>query len=181
MIKKTIFIASLLLLVYCYFVYNPIIVKPNNKASFVFNPELNNMDNNFKNYYDYTLKAGDTLNLFEHFNFNKGNWKAFVFFYDRRDVSKTIPKGKCLVTTDIEIIKEFKHLSFEFTEGDACTVLDELIIYCNNKIAFRCNVVLDTVVAGFQSSQFGWIESKNKSLSNVVKKFHKPINLIIFL
>ena len=181
--RKYILLIILFLLAssYIYMYYNPIVIKPDDTYSFIFNPKSLDVKDEFELYYDTDLlQRSDTLKLFEHFDFSEGNWKACVFFRERYDVIKSIPKGKYLEIKDMQLIRKFQDLSFEFMQGDVCILENELIIYKDDKIVFRCAVALDNAEEGFQSHQFGWIKSLNKQLTQLINEFKRPIIPIVF-
>lgn len=174
-------ILSALIIVYTSLYYNPIIVGTAKGYDFVFNPDLTDKRDDFEKYYsDEILQKGREINLFESFDFTEGDWKVCVYVHERYDISRNIPRGKYLECQDIELIKKFKDLSFVYTDGDICTLENELIMYKNNKIVFRCKVALDSNEEGFQSHQFGWIESSNHQLTQIISDFRKPLIPIVF-
>lgn len=90
---------------------------------------------------------------------------------ERFESSSNIPYGKYLFTEDIQVIKRFKNLQFQYTGGDMATVENEIIFYHNNNIVFRGNVVLDKFNEGIQNEKFGWISSEKLNMSIIIKDF----------
>ena len=147
---------------------------------FLFNPILLNRDENLLvNESSIIHKKGDTIKPFYDFNFDSGNWKVCVLIKERLEVSSNIQYGKYLFTEDMEVIKRFKHLQFEYSRGDMATVQNEIIFYHNNKIVFRGNVVLDKFNEGIQNEKFGWISSEKLKMSIIIKDFE--LKLIPFV
>lgn len=166
---------------YICLLYFPVILNVPSYCDFVFDPKANNNSENvFENYYNKSqLSKSDAFKLFEHFNFDEGDWRIGVIFKERCDILADIPKGKYLETKNIELIKKFKNLTFEYTGGDMCTVENILIISKNDKIVFCCDVALDSDGGGFQNRQFGWMKSIDNQLSELIKEFHKPFLPIV--
>ena len=84
---------------------------------------INNSVYKSKNKLEYT--KGDTIKPFKDFDFNKGNWKAYLVIniYDFRDLNKLINKTTCLKTTDINLLNKMKRdWQFIYTNGDVATV-----------------------------------------------------------
>lgn len=154
-----------IILLYFFFLFNPIV--------------LNRDENLFGNESSITRKKGDYIKPFYDFNYDSGNWKVCVLIKERIEISSNIPYGKYLFTEDIQVIKRFKNLKFEYSGGDMATVENEIIFYHNNKIVFRGNVVLDKFNEGIQNEDFGWISSEKLNMSIIIKDFE--LKLIPFI
>jgi hypothetical protein len=127
------------------------------------------------------LKKGDTVRVLNSFDFTKGGFKAILVIKERYDLSAYIPKGKILITHDINVLEQMqKKWIFIYTETDLATVENEFILYQNNEIVFKSGIVLDENIQGLQNSKLGWIISIN-DLSVYCGKFKRVYLPLIFL
>lgn len=166
---KIVLVSSILSLglLYVYFIYNPIIIQNNFAPDEVCFPVYCN--------------KGEKILLLNNFNFEKGDWKACVIIHERIDLSSDIPYGKYLLTHDKELLNKLGELTFEYTGSDLATVENEIILYKDDLIVFRCKIVIDKNLEGFQSSKFGWIEVKKGELSNIIKSFEHNYFPFVFI
>lgn len=130
-------------------------------------------------------KLGDTINPFKNFDFNNGEWEIYLFISsnDKNSISKDIPLGKCLVTTNKELMNEIKYnWNFIYTNADIATVESEIVFSQNGKEVFRSGIVLDSLNQGLQNRQYGWLEATPKDiLSKYIKQFNRTYKPIIIL
>lgn len=157
----------ILLLLYVFFVFNPIIINVN--EDFLVNVSHTNN------------KKGDNLKPFNDFDFDSGEWKVCVIINERNDISSNIPYGRYLFTNNLKVIKKFKTLNFEYTGADVATVENEIVFYKNNKIVFRGYIVLDENKEGIQKETFGWIKGKKREMSLIIKDFELDLLPFIYL
>jgi hypothetical protein len=113
------------------------------------------------------FKKGDTVNVFEKLDFDKGKWCAYLVLSrsDFPDLNKLIPRRNCFKLEDINLMKQMKkEWRFIYTGGDLATVESFIIFYNDGKAVFESGIVLDQDLEGLQSSSFGWSEPVSKNL-----------------
>lgn len=131
---------------------------------------------------DYSM--GDTISPFKHFDFSKGDWKAYILIHknDSNFLPSEMGEG-VLKTTDKHLLQCMKHTwKFIYTGGDVATVQSEIILCQNGILVFRSGIVLDSVRQGMQSIQYGWLEvTPRRGLTAVCKEFKKVYSPLIIL
>jgi len=124
-----------------------------------------------------TYRKGDVVKPFEAFNFDEGQWIAYLFIShsDQQDLSKEMPQGRKFKTTDRILLKEMQeNWKFIYTDGDVATLESELILYHNGKLVFRSGILLNEKRQGLQNRQYGWLEATPRCiLSRYCKKLKK--------
>jgi hypothetical protein len=155
---KKIIISCLVIFIYTYFIYNPILIQVS--------PDISNSLT-----YD-EFRKGDRINVFNSFNFDDGNyWRASVIINERDEISAKVPYGKYLTTKNVKLIKKLNAVGLKFTDSDMATVLNELILYRNDTIVFRSNIVLDSNKEGLQNYKYGWLEVDKNQFSSIITDF----------
>lgn len=144
---------------------------------------INFSKSNVQNYPD--VQKGDVIKPFDKFDFNKGEWVAYLFI-SKNDKNKYVNElfnGSKFKTTDIELLKQMqKRWKFIYTEGDIASVESSIIICNNGKTVFSSGIVLDENGQGLQSRDFGWIEaSVPNMLVNECRQFKRIYSPIIVL
>lgn len=127
---------------------------------------------------DAIYSIGDTIKPFSDFNFDSGEYVAYLVIdeTDFVDLHEEITHKKHLKTQDVSVLKEMqKEWVFIYRERDLATVTSSLYILKEGKLIFSSGIVLDKDKQGLQSQEFGWIESvKLGKIVEVCKKF-KPV------
>ena len=126
---------------------------------------------------------GDVIQPLKKFNFNEGNWSAYLIIgrNDKDELPKEMPSGLRFKTEDKVLLKEIQQWKFIYTEGDIATVESEFILYQNGKQVFKSGIVLNKENQGFQSKQYGWLQvSPNGTLTKQCKQFKKVNWPILF-
>lgn len=165
--NKKIILTAGIILIYIYFIYNPIIIEENSEST--------------RNDYLINTKKGDSINLFDSFDFDSGDWKVCIIINERYNISPDIPYGKYLYTADLNVIKKFKKLSFEYTKADVATILNEIIFYKDDEIVYRSYIVLDERIEGLQKDTFGWLKGNDSKLALIVKDFKLKLLPIVYI
>lgn len=131
------------------------------------------------------LTKGDTVNPFNKFDLNNGNWSAYIVLSrsDFGNLSPFITKAKCLKTTDIRVLQKMKtEWNFIYKEADVATVESSIYVFNDNKLVFESAIVLDKDRQGLQNPTYGWIEPvKPNALIESCKEFKKVHWPIVFL
>lgn len=147
-------------------------------------PLIINISKSKVQYYP-NVKKGDIIKPLDKFDFNKGEWVAYLFI-SKNDKNKYVNElfnGSKFKTNDIELLKQMqKHWKFIYTEGDIATVESSIIICNNGKTVFSSSIVLDENAQGLQSRDFGWIEaSVPNMLVDQCRQFKRVYSPIIVL
>ncbi|MBN2425165.1 MAG: hypothetical protein JXR46_09770 [Calditrichaceae bacterium] len=124
------------------------------------------------------FKKGDTLDILGKFNFNEGDWCAYLVLSrsDYTNLNNLLPKRNCLKLEDKDLMNRMKQeWKMKYTEGDVATVESYIVFYKNGKAIFKSGIVLDQNKEGFQSSSFGWIEPITKNIIVKYCKEFKPV------
>lgn len=151
-----------------YFCYNPLVIYAS--------PEHGN------NYNGIHLK-GDTINVFKDFDFDRGDFTAYLLIREDSELSGEMPPGKVFKTTDTRLLRQMQEkLRFTYTGGDMATVTNELLLLKDGKILFSAGIVLDDQIQGLQSSGFGWIRNTgNERLSRYCSRFRRVYLPVVIL
>jgi hypothetical protein len=132
-----------------------------------------------------SLEKGDTVKIFDSFDFSKGDWKAYVSIRnsDNMNLSEAIPKGKLLTTDDIEVLQNMKeHLHFRYTGADVATVENELLLCKEGKVVFGSGIIIDQVQRGLQNQTYGFLECQPfDGLINYSAKFKRVYWPVVIL
>lgn len=171
MIKKklTWAICIIVIVLYIYFIYNPLIINDAGGIS-SFTEEKN------KQY-----KVGEVIKVFQKYDFSQDNWKAILIINEREEISSKVPLGTYLETNDKSVLNELKRLEFIYTDSDLATPLNEILLYKNEQLVFRSYIVLDKYNQGLQNSNLGWIKSTDDDLLSLISNFKLKYYPIIFL
>ena len=128
------------------------------------------------------LHKGDLVAPLKDFDFSQGQWKA-VLIIDPNDfnrLDKKIPKARCLMTNDVNVLKEMQQTwHFVVEGGDLATVTSSILFVRDGKLVFESGIVLEDGNEGLQSPDFGWVVPTQKdALLDSCKKFkgvHSPV------
>lgn len=129
-------------------------------------------------------KFGDTIMPLKELDFKQGNWKAYLLISssDNTEIIENFKSGGCYQTNNVEILEKLKQkLLVTYTGGDMATVESRFVILKNGKKIFDMGIVLDKYKEGLQSKSYGWLEAKEKTLSNQLILFSKVHNPFIVL
>lgn len=167
--RKIIFIATaIIVLIYLYLIYNPIIVDKNNGD---FQSSQSGI---------YFTEENGMIKPFGHLNFDESSGiEVILIIRDRENISDEIPFGRVFTTSNKNLINKLQMINFKDTGADIATVENEIIVYQHSKIIFRSAVLLETDKEGLQNTDFGWIETENGNLSRIFKKFNRNFSPII--
>lgn len=135
-----------------------------------------------KNYYSQPeLK----FNPFENFDFNKGNWEAYLIIdkYDFDKLNSKIRPARVLKSKSKDTLNKLKKgWILKATNGDMATASSSIVIKHDGIIVFESGVVLENDLLGLQNKQFGWAEpDSNEQFIEGLSEFEKvsfPIVLI---
>lgn len=135
---------------------------------------------------EYTTTAyqkGDTIKPFEKFDFDKGEWIAYLFISkdDEKDFSKKMPNGSRFKTTDVQLLMQMqKEWIFIYTGADIATVTSSIILYNNGKQVFNSGIVLSESLQGLQSRRFGWLAGCDLLVTSCsqFKKIYSPVIIL---
>jgi hypothetical protein len=131
------------------------------------------------------IQKGDTLSLFSDFNFDDGEWQAFVVFSkeDQAHLPPTIPRATCLQTSDNQLLRRIKEKwRFTVSGGDMATVTSGFYLQRNGETVFSSGLVLDSTIQGFQNREFGWADAvPGCYISDEIMEFHRVWLIIKFI
>lgn len=134
---------------------------------------------------NYDFEEGQKVNPLRDFNFDEGNWTAFVVFSrdDRPHLPASISNFKVIRCDDKVVLKELQdQLEFDYTDGDMTTVASKILIFKNDRLMFDSGLVVESGMEGFQSRDFGWIENNNPgSLAKILSKFKRTWSPLMIL
>lgn len=119
-------------------------------------------------------KNGDTISPLKKFDFDNGEWTAYIFINsnDMTDISKELPKGCRYKTNDLLLLKQMqREWRFIYTGGDVATVTSSILLLKDGKKVFDSGIMLTKSIQGLQSRQFGWLAGSNVLL-NTCSKFN---------
>lgn len=140
------------------------------------------------NYYPIYVQnkynIGDTVQPLLRYDLTKGEWKSYIVISpdDFASLSKNIKKGRCFSTSDLALLNQMKNRwRFKYTGGDMTTVSSQIYLLHDNKIVFKCGIIIDENMEGLQSKYFGWIEAHNNEITAIIKQYQKIKSPIILL
>jgi len=128
------------------------------------------------------FERGDTIKPLERFNFDQGEWTAFVSISstDKIRFSNALPESRWLRTNDIKVLKQMqREWVFRFSGGDLATVESFILILNNGVVVFHSGVVLEENCQGLQSRDFGWLDSS--VLIQSISRFEKMLCPLVVL
>lgn len=133
----------------------------------------------------FELQKGDIINHLKSFDFNTGNWVAYLVISrsDFESLPATIRKARCLKIKDIKVLKQMQSdWNFVYTGGDMATVESEIYFFNNGKLVLKSGIVLNKETIGLQNRDYGYLEPKDSTLIiKSFKEFKKVYLPIIFL
>lgn len=117
------------------------------------------------------LQKGDEVQLFKDYHFDKGNYAIYIVFSAKENVE--FPK--VLFTDEHTVLNQLKE-SFEltYTGGDLATCESFLYLLKGDKVVLKMGIVLDEV-SGLQSSEYGWLEFKDRQKPLESLKLLSPV------
>lgn len=122
------------------------------------------------------LNKGDTIKVLNQYDFDSGDYSIYVVFSNQE--GKRLGFSKVLFTDDIAVLNQINQ-SFEmtYTGGDIATCESFIYLLQGDDVIFKAGLAIDDV-AGLQSSQYGWLEfrDKHKALDclKAMTKSYKP-------
>jgi hypothetical protein len=138
-----------------------------------------------KIYLNAKLKPGDTIAIFQKFDFSRDNWKAYlaIGFDDLNDLPPAIPKYTCLKTSNRKLLRQMqKSWKFKITNGDAGTVASGFYLYKNGKLVYKTGIILLKTSQRLQNEEFGeMIPINSKAMLNTCRQFHRVYWYVVFL
>lgn len=127
-------------------------------------------------------KKGDIITPFKDYDFDSGNYTAYVIIKDRRDLTEQISHAGVLKTKNISFLKGLQDIKFEYMEADVATIDNEFLLFDDDQLVFRSGIVTEERREGLQNPTFGWIwrMDPNKRMRDYIKDFHAcfPIALL---
>lgn len=114
-----------------------------------------------------SVKAGTTVKVLSDFDFDKGNWAAYLFIKNEnwQGLPPSIIKRNCLKTTDRLLLKHMQNnWVFKVSDGDMATVSSSFYLVHNGKIVYQSAIMLDAAHQGLQNKQYGWMEPVNPTI-----------------
>lgn len=166
--RAKIFIIGIgLVLIYVYFIYNPIIIDKTEK-------EFSEND-------DFIIR-NNQVKILNHLNFEDNDrCQAVLIINEREDISGDLSFGHVFSSSDKKLIKKLSTINFKYTGSDVATVENEIIIYKNSKIVFRSGIVIDKNKEDLQHSDFGWITTKSGRLAKIFSQFNRNFTPVIVI
>lgn len=139
----------------------------------------------YKTKSDSTLNIGDKVNPIKKYNFDEGNWKAFLVFSstDIKELPNSFRSANCLKTKNVDILKSMQQeWEFEYKGVDIATVESKLLIFKDGDLVYETGIVLSNAIEGLQNNETGWLDgSEGKKLSKYFQKFKRVYSPIIIL
>ena len=119
------------------------------------------------------LQKGDKVQLFKDYDFEKGNYALYIVFSAQENVGYP----KVLFTDQHTVLNQLKE-SFELTYTGSDIATCESIIYLmkDDKIVLKMGIAIDET-AGLQSSDYGWLEFKDREKLLESLKYLSPAYL----
>lgn len=135
--------------------------------------------------HQYDFKLGEKVNPLTDFDFNEGEWIAYLVIAgdDFAKLPVGIPQATVLYSTDPHVLGSLRdQVKFRFKDSDVATVTSQLLVFKNGKLEFESGIVIETGSQGLQSRDFGWLEATNhEDLVEVLREFHRYWFPIIWL
>lgn len=136
-------------------------------------------------YHGTSYKKGDTIMPLNKFNFDEGDWIAYLFVNNNDNylLPHELSNYSKFYSSDRMLLKKMqKEWIFNFSDGDMATIESSIIICNNGKKVFESSIALDSRLQGLQNSNYGWIVALDTNmLLNTVKHFRRAIFPIIIL
>lgn len=115
----------------------------------------------------FELQKGNIINPLKSFDFNTGNWVAYLVISrsDFESLPATIRKARCLKIKDIKALKQLQsEWNFVYTGGDMATIESEIYFFNNGKLVLKSGIVLNKESIGLQNRDYGYLEPKDSTL-----------------
>jgi len=124
------------------------------------------------------------VNPFEQLDFKSGDWEMYIVL-SREDRKKTpfeTPRTNCYKSKDDRLFIAIKNnWRFKKAQGDMSTVESNMYLLKDGVLVFESGILLGKNIEGLQSSNYGWIEARNKCLSDTFKYFDRVYSPIIII
>lgn len=167
--RVVLFILLFFIGVNVYLLFNPIVILSSAISS---NPDNTN------------YKQADTVNILGQYNFDVGDWVAYVILYpnDKIDLIEDIPSGHVLKTNNPALLKGLqKSAAMVYTNTDMATVENKFLLFRNKELILESSIVLDKNIQGFQNSDYGWLQCINADFAFNISNFKRVYKPVVIL
>jgi len=131
------------------------------------------------------LVKGAVINPMNKFNFDSGEWVAYLFISssDRDGLPDALPKARSLKTNDLTLLKDIRdNWNFIYSGGDMATVESQFILCRNGVEMFESGIVLDGNPQGLQNAEYGWLAASPKTnLTKYIVKFKRNYSPLVII
>lgn len=127
--------------------------------------------------YTYPYKIGETVNPMDRFNFEHGDWSAWIVMTrdDRKRLPSGMPNATVLTSHDRSVLKRLQNdLRFTYQNADVATVTSRLLVYRGKELVFETGIVIEAESEGLQNQDFGWLKvTRVGAFRDICKDFRR--------